>query len=200
MISSRQEIKRNGYSEMRKRNKVKQLNRVTSHRKAMMKNMVTSLFDHERIVTTRARGKVLRTYAEKLITRAKRNLDAELKPEARLHNKREVMKHIHDRDVVVKLFDDIAQRFKERSGGYTRVIHLPEREKDSSKMSIVELVERKEKTTKAPKKTDKAAKGRPPAKSEKAEPKAKEKEPKKKDKDKEGKWYWRFRKKKTGEP
>lgn len=187
---------------MRKRNKTKQLNRVSSHRKAMMRNMVTSLFDHERIVSTRARCKVLRPYAEKLITRAKRNLDDGIKPEQVLHNKREVMKHVRERDVVVKLFEDIAPRFKNRPGGYIRIIHLPERDKDSAEMSIIELVERKEKerTQKAPPKSKKAP---APAKGGKTRakeaPEAAEKDKDKKDK-KEGKWYWRFRRNKGDAP
>ncbi len=130
---------------MRKRNSVKQLNRVTSHRKAMLRNMATSLIEHERIVTTRAKGKVLRSYAEKLITRAKKNLEGGITAEAALHNKREVMKQVFGRDAVIKLFDELAPRYKERNGGYTRMIHLQERKSDSSKMSIVELVDRKEK-------------------------------------------------------
>lgn len=130
---------------MRKRNKVKQLNRVTSHRKAMMRNLASSLFDHERIVTTRARTKVLRSYAEKLITRAKNSLSDGVTPEKALHNKREVMKHIKDRAIVAKLFEEIAPRYKDRSGGYTRIIHLHERKSDSAEMSIIELVDRKEK-------------------------------------------------------
>ena len=134
---------------MRKRNSVPQLNRTASHRKAMLRNMATSLFEHERVVTTRAKSKALRSYAERLITRARRNLDGELKPEQTLHNKREIMKHIKDRDIVSKLLTDIAPRFKDRHGGYTRIIHLPERASDSSKMSIIELVDRKEKVRKA---------------------------------------------------
>lgn len=187
---------------MRKRNKTKQLNRVSSHRKAMMRNMVTSLFDHERIISTRARCKVLRPYAEKLITRAKRNLDEGMKPEQILHNKREVMKHVRERDVVVKLFEDIAPRFKSRAGGYIRIIHLPERDKDSAEMSIIELVERKEKERKekAPARAKKApapAKGKTRGKD--APEAAAEKDKDKKDK-KEGKWYWRFRKNKGDAP
>ena len=129
---------------MRKRNSVKQLNRVTSHRHAMMRNMVTSLFDHERIITTRTRAKALRPYTEKLITRARKNLDPATTDHAKLHNKREIMKVVRDRDIVKKLFEDIAERFKERPGGYTRIIHLPERASDSAQMSIIELVERKD--------------------------------------------------------
>ena len=112
---------------MRKGNSsVKQLNRTSSHRKAMFRNMATSLFEHERIVTTRAKGKVLRSYAERLITRAKQNLAEDLLPERKLHNKREVMRHIADRDIVVKLFEEIAPTYKERNGGYIRLLHLPD--------------------------------------------------------------------------
>ncbi|MCE9499611.1 MAG: 50S ribosomal protein L17, partial [Leptospira sp.] len=100
---------------MLKRNKVKHLNRNHSHRKAMINNMVTSLFEHERIESTLAKAKVVRSFAEKIITKAKKNLEAS-KPELLLHSKREVMRTIKDRDVVVKLFGDIAPRYKERNG------------------------------------------------------------------------------------
>lgn len=111
----------------------------------MMRNMVTSLLEHERIVTTRAKGKVLRSYGEKVITRAKKNLKEGVTPEEILHNKREVMRDIKDRDVVAKLFDELAPRYKARQGGYIRIIHMPDRLSDSAQMSIVELVDRKEK-------------------------------------------------------
>ncbi|MEQ9364384.1 MAG: 50S ribosomal protein L17 [Leptospirales bacterium] len=130
---------------MRKRNAVAQLNRTASHRKAMMRNMATSLFEHERIVTTRAKAKVLRSYSEKLITRAKANLDSDANPHTILHNKRTVMQSIRDRDIVKKLFEEIAPRYKERKGGYTRITHLAARKSDSAEMSVVELVDRVEK-------------------------------------------------------
>ncbi|MCE9599894.1 MAG: 50S ribosomal protein L17 [Spirochaetia bacterium] len=176
---------------MRKRNKVKQLNRVASHRKAMMRNMASSLFDHERIVSTRARCKVLRPYAERLITRAKHTAAGDLNAEQVLHNKREIMKHIADRDIVVKLIEDIAPRFKNRQGGYLRIIHLPERIKDSAQMSIIELVERKEKVrkTRAPAKAKK-----PTATDKKVSSDAKKVPDQKETKEK---WYNRFRKKKS---
>jgi len=178
---------------MRKRNSVKQLSRVASHRNAMMKNMVTSLFEHERIVTTRAKGKVLRSYADKLITRAKNNLETDLKPEQILHNKRQVLRHIADRDVVVKLFNEIAPRFKNRNGGYTRIVHLPDRLSDSSKMSVVELVERKEKIRRERKASAAGAEKKPGTKkgsdsSEKGESSSSRKDDKK--------WFERFKKKK----
>ena len=153
---------------MRKRNKVKQLNKTASHRRAMMRNMATSLFEHERIVTTRARGKVLKSYAEKLITRAKRNLDDELGVEAKLHNKREIMRDIADRDIVTKLFDELAPRYKERKGGYTRMIHMAERQSDSAQMSVVELIDRKEKVRVERVKPDKGPAPKPPRKTKKS--------------------------------
>ncbi|MDX1960333.1 MAG: 50S ribosomal protein L17 [Leptospiraceae bacterium] len=127
---------------MNKRNKVKQLNRDSKHRKALIGNMVTSLLAHERIESTLAKIKVIRSHAEKIITRAKKNID-ETKEEVILHNKREVMKRIKDRDVVAKLFNDIAPRFKERAGGYTRIYRLVNRDSDNSEMGILELTERK---------------------------------------------------------
>ena len=103
---------------MRHRKSVKQLGRTHSHRKAMFGNMVTSFFRHERIQTTKQKGKELKRIAEKLITRAKRNIGLTSRDEGKkLHNKREVMRIIKDRDIVKKLFDDIAVRFKERNGG-----------------------------------------------------------------------------------
>ncbi|MBE8380560.1 50S ribosomal protein L17 [Leptospira borgpetersenii] len=129
---------------MNKRNKVKHLNRNKGHRDALINNMITSLFKYERIESTQAKLKVIRSHAEKLITRAKKNLVADLKPEVQLHNKREVMKRIKDREVVVKLFEDIAKRFESKNGGYTRVLKLVKRASDNSEVGILELTSRKE--------------------------------------------------------
>ena len=129
---------------MNKRNKVKQLNRHVNHRKALINNMVTSLFEHESIESTIAKIKVIRSHAEKLITRAKKNL-GNVEGAAALHNKREVMKKIHDRDIVDKLFSDIAPRYKEVNGGYTRIYKLINRASDNSEMGILELVNKKSK-------------------------------------------------------
>ncbi|MCB1140601.1 MAG: 50S ribosomal protein L17 [Leptospiraceae bacterium] len=129
---------------MNKRNKVKQLNRDSNHRKALINNMVTSLFEHERIESSLAKIKVIRSHAEKLITRAKKNLEG-IEPEKALHNKREVMKKIHDREVVIKLFEDIAPRFQERNGGYTRIYKLVNRASDNTEMGILELTSLKSK-------------------------------------------------------
>ncbi|TFH38799.1 MAG: 50S ribosomal protein L17 [Chrysiogenales bacterium] len=165
---------------MRHRNSVKQLGRTHAHRKAMFANMVTSLFKHERIVTTRVKGKELKRISERLITRAKKNMQmAETDEGRKLHNKREVMKVIKDRDVVKKLFDDIAPRFKERNGGYTRIYLLGRRPGDAAEMSIVELVERRV----VEKKTDE--KGKDAKKDVKKEKKAKVKQESKKEEPKE---------------
>jgi len=131
---------------MKKGNTTKKLGRVHSHRKAMLNNMLTSLFEHEQIVTTRAKAKFLRPHAEKMITRAKKTLVDGVSAETVLHHKREVMRSIKDRDVSNKLMTEIAPRFQTRPGGYLRIIHLPERNSDSAQMSIIELVDRKAKT------------------------------------------------------
>jgi len=111
----------------------------------MYSNMVTSLFESERIITTKQKAKELKRISEKLITRAKRNIAVpEVEESKKLHNKREVMKFVHNRDIVKKLFDDIAHRFKDRNGGYTRIYLLAKRrEGDAAEMAIIELVERR---------------------------------------------------------
>ena len=129
---------------MRHKNKVRQLGSTHSHRKAMFNNMVTSLFEHERIVTTKEKGKELKIISDKLITRAKNNIDIpETETGKKLHNKREVLKVVKDRDVLKKLFEDIAQRYISRKGGYTRMYLLGTRAGDAAEMAIVELVERR---------------------------------------------------------
>ncbi len=129
---------------MRHKNSVRQLGRTHSHRKEMFANMVTSLFEKERIVTTKQKGRELKKISEKIITRAKDNIDLpEDAADKKLHNKRIVMKTIKDRDVLKKLFDDIAPRFKGRNGGYTRLYLLGRRPGDAAEMAIVELVEKK---------------------------------------------------------
>lgn len=147
---------------MRKRNSVKQLGRTHAHRKAMFNNMVTSLLMHERIVTTKQKSKELKKITDKLITRAKKNLFLSDKEEdKKLHNKREAMKFINNRNVVKKLFEEIAVRNKERPGGYTRIYLLGRRPGDAAEMAIIELVEREKQVkaeTKEAKKEEKEAK------------------------------------------
>ncbi len=172
---------------MNKRNGVAKLNRRHAHRQAMMRNMATSLFEHERIITTRARAKALRSYSEKLITRARAASSVVAEPLKTLHHKRELLKHLRGQDVVKKLIEDIAPRFKDRPGGYTRIIHLPERQSDSSQMSIIELVDRKEKVRRLREKKQR----RPGAPGSSGEGGQKDD-----GKKREGKWYDRFRRKK----
>ena len=116
---------------MRHRKKGRKLNRTASHRRAVMRNMATSLFRHERIETTTAKAKELRPYAERLITLARRG---------DLHSRRLAARKIQDRQVLGKLFDDIAPRFMERPGGYTRILKLGNRKGDAAEMSLIELV------------------------------------------------------------
>ena len=108
------------------------LQRMTAHRKALHRNMVTSLFRYERIRTTKAKALAVRRTAEKLITRAK--LDS-------VHNRRIVSSRLFDEGIVAKLFTDIAPRMKERPGGYTRIIKLGERAGDAAEVVILELVD-----------------------------------------------------------
>ncbi|MCQ2981255.1 MAG: 50S ribosomal protein L17 [Treponemataceae bacterium] len=108
------------------------LSRTTAHRRAMSRNMVTSLLRYERITTTKAKALEVRKAAEKLITRAK---------EDTVHNRRIVAKYIQDEIVLAKLFKDIGPRMKERNGGYTRVIKLGFRQGDAADMVILELVD-----------------------------------------------------------
>lgn len=117
---------------MRHRIKGKQLSRTASHKKAMLANMATSLFQHERIVTTQAKAKELRPYAEKLITLARRG---------DLHARRLVERKIKDKDVSHRLFTEIGKRFAARPGGYTRIIKLGHRVGDGADTARIELVE-----------------------------------------------------------
>jgi len=140
---------------------------TTKHRKAMFRNMVTDLFRNERLKTTDTRAKELRRVAEKIITLAK---------EGTLQKRRQAAAYIMDKEVLKKLFDELAERFKERPGGYTRITKLGFRRGDNTPISIIELVEeeykpkKKKKTKSAPKKPKATAKdGSVKAKSSKKE-------------------------------
>jgi large subunit ribosomal protein L17 len=117
---------------MRHRVAKKRLGRDPSHRKALMRNLVTDLFRYERIRTTEARAKALRPVAEKLITKAKRG---------DVQARREVLKWVNDKDVVDHLFLAIAPSFQDRPGGYTRIVKLGRRQGDAAPVAIIELVE-----------------------------------------------------------
>ena len=109
----------------------RKLGRTSEHRKAMLRNMVTSLFEHERIVTTVPKAKEARRVADKMITLAKRG---------DLHARRQAAAYIQSKDVVAKLFDAISTQYAERQGGYTRIIHTGTRLGDAAPMAILELV------------------------------------------------------------
>jgi large subunit ribosomal protein L17 len=112
----------------------------SSHQKAILANLATSLFEHGRITTTEPKARALRPYAEKLITHAKKGT---------LHNRREVLKKIRDKDVVHTLFAEIGPFFKDRDGGYTRIIKVEARKGDNAPMAVIELVREKTVTAEA---------------------------------------------------
>ncbi len=117
----------------------KRLGRSTDQRKALRRIMVKQLFEHERIRTTRTKAEAVRGQAEKLITLAKRGNAAE-GAEA-VHVRRLATARLADKEIVTKLFDDIAPRFQNRNGGYTRMTKLGIRQGDSAEMVILELIE-----------------------------------------------------------
>jgi large subunit ribosomal protein L17 len=118
---------------MRHRVAHRKLGRITPHRKALLRNLATALFERERIRTTLPKAKELRPYAEKLITLAKREDD-------RPHARRLVLRDIQDLTIVKKLFDNLGARYAARSGGYTRILRLGPRKGDGAEMAIVELL------------------------------------------------------------
>lgn len=109
----------------------RKLGRTSSHRVAMFRNMVTSLFEHERIVTTTEKAKELRPIAEKMITLGKRG---------DLHARRQALGYIRSKDIVEKLFTEIKDKFADRKGGYTRILKTGVRKGDAASMAIIELV------------------------------------------------------------
>jgi len=116
---------------MRHRKAGRKLGRTSSHRKAMMRNLVTSLLKHEKITTTDAKAKELRSVAEKMITLGKTGT---------LHARRQALSFIRERAVAEKVFTDLSARYSERSGGYTRIVKMANRPGDNAPMSIIELV------------------------------------------------------------
>ena len=118
---------------MRHRNGARKLNRTSSHRKAMFSNMAVSLLIHEQIKTTLPKAKELRRVADKMITLGKRGT---------LHTRRQAFSYLRDDTAVSKLFGALAQRYKERGGGYTRVLKAGFRYGDNAPMAFIELVDR----------------------------------------------------------
>lgn len=140
---------------MNHKNGFNPLSRTSAHRRAMSRNMVTSLFRFERITTTSAKAKEVRKVAEKMITRSK---------EDTVHNRRIVAKFIQDEKILNKLFTELGPRMKDRKGGYTRILKIGFRQGDAADMVILELVDYKLPSEESKDKSAKAAK--------KAEPKA----------------------------
>lgn len=156
---------------MRHAVKGRKLGRTTSHREALFRNQLQSLVESEKIVTTLPKAKELRPIAEKVITRGKHGT---------VHDRRWVLRWVLKRDLVKKVFDEIAPRFQERPGGYLRIVKLGPRQGDGAEMAVLELVDREEAAAPAePAKPAKKAKA--PAKPKKEAPakEAKEAKPKK---------------------
>lgn len=116
---------------MRHQKAGKKLGRTSSHRKAMFRNMLTSLFEHEKIETTDVKAKELRKIAEKIVTLGKKG---------DLHSRRQVLRVISDKKIVKNLFDQIVPRYQGRNGGYTRIFKVGRRHGDNAPLSIIELI------------------------------------------------------------
>ena len=142
----------------------RRLDRTTEHRTAMFRNLVTSLFRHERIVTTTPKAKEIKRFADKFITLAKKGTP---------HARRQANRDVRDVEVLNKLFETLGPRFKTRPGGYTRIVRVGRRAGDAAEMAVIELVERSAPEAEAG--GDKAEKGKPEkkAKAEKPAKKAK---------------------------
>lgn len=117
---------------MRHRVSGRKLGRTSAHRKAMFRNQLTALFTHERIITTVAKAKDLRPLAERMVTIARKDT---------LQGRREVLRWVPDKEVVRRLFDDVAPRFAGRPGGYTRILRLGRRHGDGAELAIIEFVD-----------------------------------------------------------
>ncbi|MCH7825601.1 MAG: 50S ribosomal protein L17 [Acidobacteria bacterium] len=116
---------------MRHRKKVAKLGRNAAHRNAMLRNLATDLLRHERVTTTLAKAKAVRRVAERLVTLGKRDT---------LHARRHAARVIRDKDVLSKVFNELAPRYAERPGGYTRIIRLSARAGDRAEMAVIEMV------------------------------------------------------------
>ena len=118
----------------------RKLKRTASHRKALLGNMATSLFEHEKIETTDAKAKELKKVADKMVAWGKKG---------GLHARRQALRIISDKKTVQRLFNEIAPRFSERRGGYTRIVKVGRRRGDNAPLSIIELIPQKEARSKA---------------------------------------------------
>lgn len=123
---------------MRHRVRKRHLGRDSGHRKALYRNLITELLRHERIQTTEAKAKAVQPHAERLISSACRVLDKD--DASKLHARRRALRVLTDRDIMFKLFDELAEGFADRPGGYTRVVRLGPRRGDGAPMVLLELV------------------------------------------------------------
>jgi len=134
---------------MRHRKAGRKLGRTSAHRSALLRNLVTALLDHERIETTDAKAKELRRVADRMITLGKRG---------DLHARRQALAVVRSREVAGKLFGPLAERYRERQGGYTRILKLRTRIGDAAPISLIELVDRDAKPAPEPEKKEAKAK------------------------------------------
>ena len=135
---------------MRHQKAGRKLSRNSSHRKAMLRNIVTSLFKHEQIETTEAKAKELRSVAEKIITLAKRG---------DLHARRQALSYLEDKSTTHKVFDELKDRYLDRQGGYLRIVKKGNRKGDGAQISVVQLLPGEQEDKKAKKKGKGAPKG-----------------------------------------
>ena len=117
---------------MRHRKKGKKLGRTSAHRKRTLQALSSALIEHKRITSTVAKAKVLRPFVEPLITRAKEDTQ---------HNRRQVFRHLQNKDAIKELFGDVSEKVGDRPGGYTRIIRIGERSGDGAELALVELVD-----------------------------------------------------------
>lgn len=132
-----------GTTSMRHRVKKNKLNRYASHRKAMLNNLARSVFESESIITTTAKAKEVRPLVENIITKAKK-ANAATSPEEKMALNREINKHFNDRKLVYKIVHEIAPRYQNRDGGYTRILKIGNRRGDGAELSILQLIPEKE--------------------------------------------------------
>ena len=138
----------------------RRLDRTTEHRTAMLRNLVTSLLEHERIKTTTPKAKELKRFADKIITLGKKGT---------AHARRTAAADVKSPEILAKLFDDVAERFKSRPGGYTRIIRVGNRVGDNASMAFIELVDRKKAVAEGEEKAEAKTEAKP---AKKAAPKA----------------------------
>ncbi|HWN24456.1 MAG TPA: 50S ribosomal protein L17 [Candidatus Sulfotelmatobacter sp.] len=148
---------------MRHQKKTIKLGRTADHRRALLANQVCALIQHQRITTTLAKAKAVRPLAERMVTLGKNGS---------IHARRRALAVLRQKDVVKKLFDDIAQRSAERNGGYTRIVKLGARKSDSARMAFIEWVDAEHVAEEKPTKEKKAKRKEPEAKPQQITPEA----------------------------